>query len=242
MIKFFRKIRQKMLTENKFSKYLLYAVGEILLVVIGILIALQINNWNEMQKQKEISKETIQNLKIELLNAKERLVSTANFNNNILDASDKFISYEFSIDELKANPGDVFNFTDYNSFPIDLPILDRELSSERKIVGEPELLIQVRMIKDDIGRMANQLFYLDEFWNSQISPYLIRTNTAVMYHKHFKSPDEVIPYVKIQELAEGDEYKNLASISNLFTGGMNRAAVQLISSIDKALLIIEEMN
>ena len=46
MIKFFRKIRQKMLTENKFSKYLLYAIGEIVLVVIGILIAVQINNSN----------------------------------------------------------------------------------------------------------------------------------------------------------------------------------------------------
>lgn len=46
MIKFFRKIRQKLLSENRFSKYILYAIGEILLVVIGILIALQINNWN----------------------------------------------------------------------------------------------------------------------------------------------------------------------------------------------------
>jgi len=43
MIKFFRKIRQKLLIENKFSKYILYAIGEIILVVIGILIALQIN-------------------------------------------------------------------------------------------------------------------------------------------------------------------------------------------------------
>ncbi len=46
MIKFFRKIRQRLLTENKFSKYLIYAIGEIILVVIGILIAVQINNWN----------------------------------------------------------------------------------------------------------------------------------------------------------------------------------------------------
>jgi len=50
MIKFFRKIRQNLLTENKFSKYLIYAIGEIILVVIGILIALSINNWNEVQK------------------------------------------------------------------------------------------------------------------------------------------------------------------------------------------------
>ena len=46
MIKFFRKIRQKLLSENKFSKYLIYAIGEIILVVIGILIALQFNNRN----------------------------------------------------------------------------------------------------------------------------------------------------------------------------------------------------
>jgi len=52
MIKFFRKIRQRLLTENKFSKYLLYALGEIVLVVIGILIALQINNWNEWRKDR----------------------------------------------------------------------------------------------------------------------------------------------------------------------------------------------
>ncbi len=53
MIKFFRKIRQKLLSENKFSKYLIYAIGEIILVVIGILIALQINNWNEAKKLQE---------------------------------------------------------------------------------------------------------------------------------------------------------------------------------------------
>jgi hypothetical protein len=50
MIKFFRKIRQRLLTENKFSKYVLYAFGEIILVVIGILIALKVNNWNEERK------------------------------------------------------------------------------------------------------------------------------------------------------------------------------------------------
>ena len=53
MIKFFRKIRQKLVTENKFSKYLLYAIGEIVLVVIGILIALQLNNLNEIDKVKD---------------------------------------------------------------------------------------------------------------------------------------------------------------------------------------------
>ncbi|MCX2718012.1 DUF6090 family protein [Lentiprolixibacter aurantiacus] len=50
MIKFFRKIRQKLLSEGETGKYFKYALGEIILVVIGILIALQINNWNEERK------------------------------------------------------------------------------------------------------------------------------------------------------------------------------------------------
>ncbi len=52
MLKFFRKIRQQLLSENKFSRYLLYAIGEIVLVVIGILIALSINNWNEKRIER----------------------------------------------------------------------------------------------------------------------------------------------------------------------------------------------
>ena len=52
MIKFFRRIRQRLLTENKFGKYLLYAIGEIVLVVIGIFIALQLNNLNEDRKNR----------------------------------------------------------------------------------------------------------------------------------------------------------------------------------------------
>ena len=52
MIKFFRKIRYDLMEKNKTGKYFKYAIGEIILVVIGILIALQINNWNENRKNR----------------------------------------------------------------------------------------------------------------------------------------------------------------------------------------------
>ena len=66
MIKFFRKIRQTLLSENKLSKYLIYALGEIVLVVIGILIALSINNWNEDRKLKQLKNEYLYSLKRDL--------------------------------------------------------------------------------------------------------------------------------------------------------------------------------
>jgi hypothetical protein len=66
MLKFFRKFRQKLLSENKISKYLLYAIGEIVLVVIGILIALQINNWNEQKKIQNDSVEFMGRLLVEI--------------------------------------------------------------------------------------------------------------------------------------------------------------------------------
>ena len=57
MIKFFRNIRLKLLKEGKIANYIKYAFGEIVLVVIGILIALQINNWNEHKKENKLEKE-----------------------------------------------------------------------------------------------------------------------------------------------------------------------------------------
>ncbi len=62
MIKFFRKIRQRLLSDNKFSKYLIYRIGEIGLVMVGILLALQVNNWNGAKKYSQIELEFLKNL------------------------------------------------------------------------------------------------------------------------------------------------------------------------------------
>ena len=77
MIKLFRNIRQNLLKENKTSKYFKYTIGEIVLVVIGILIALQINNWNENRKFKN---QEIQYIKRLLTENKQDLIT---FSENI---------------------------------------------------------------------------------------------------------------------------------------------------------------
>lgn len=66
MIKFFRNIRKTLLMQNKMSKYLKYAIGEIVLVVIGILIALQINNWNEQRKEDKMGVQFLKGIQSDL--------------------------------------------------------------------------------------------------------------------------------------------------------------------------------
>ncbi|NNC35807.1 MAG: hypothetical protein HKO09_13100, partial [Croceitalea sp.] len=63
MIKFYRQIRYNLMETGKTGKYLKYAIGEIILVVIGILIALQINNWNEQRKDRIREQIILNNLK-----------------------------------------------------------------------------------------------------------------------------------------------------------------------------------
>ena len=67
MIKFFRKIRYDLMEKNKTGKYFKYAIGEIILVVIGILIALQINNWNEHRKTVSLAKSYLFDIKKDLI-------------------------------------------------------------------------------------------------------------------------------------------------------------------------------
>jgi hypothetical protein len=66
MIPFFRKIRKKMADDNRPLKYMRYAIGEIVLVVIGILIALQINTWNEERKERLLENEILSDLLVDL--------------------------------------------------------------------------------------------------------------------------------------------------------------------------------
>lgn len=90
MLKFFRKIRQRLLSENKFSNYLLYAIGEIILVVIGILIALQINNLNQKSQEKEQLKASLLLMQLNLKEDIKNLDSQIEYNQAVRKDIDRF--------------------------------------------------------------------------------------------------------------------------------------------------------
>ncbi len=107
MIKFFRKIRQNMLKENKIGKYLLYALGEIILVVIGILIALQINNWNENRKIQKQEIQIYKELKSDLLQTRKDIQEIVSKHEEIFKTSQSLI---YDIHNKKPYSDTIYDF------------------------------------------------------------------------------------------------------------------------------------
>lgn len=111
MIKFFRKIRQTLVKDNRLGKYLLYASGEIILVVIGILIALQINNWNENNKTSLLEKIYLSNiaddLHDQLTSIDDQIDFETNFSNSSLEILTNFYNNTLTLDSVFFNSASI---------------------------------------------------------------------------------------------------------------------------------------
>ena len=107
MIKFFRHIRQNLIMQNKTANYFKYAIGEIVLVVIGILIALQINNWNEIRKTNLEEQRALLNIQSDFSKNKELLKVLIATTESAIDAGIKILNYTGSKEKPKTE--DEFN-------------------------------------------------------------------------------------------------------------------------------------
>jgi len=97
MIKFFRRIRQNLIKENKVSRYVLYAVGEIVLVVIGIMIALSINNWNQERTNRTEEQNYYRNIQRQLSEDKGLIEGNIDYNNSFLK------QFKYAIEIIEKN-------------------------------------------------------------------------------------------------------------------------------------------
>jgi hypothetical protein len=124
MIKFFRKIRQNLLSKGKIGKYLKYAIGEIILVVIGILIAFSINNWNQKRVLNNQSYQVLLNLKEEIVESKAELESVIDF---LEDRVEKRLDFLNETDLKLADSEKIKNISNMIFFyteSIKLPIIE----------------------------------------------------------------------------------------------------------------------
>lgn len=181
MIKFFRNIRQNLLMEHKTSKYFKYAIGEIVLVVIGILIALQINNWNEGRKDEKRAKELIEKLKVEI----SEIVNYLKYSNEGIEHQLSYLQKVLNSNE--TNIDTIITKTQYNLSPI-LLIKDKKLTRKLQLFHKSvktrldefieEEYKQAREINDYISATYASLFEdepvtLEFNWNENVTKNLI---------------------------------------------------------------------
>ncbi|MGS2727550.1 DUF6090 family protein [Psychroserpens sp. BH13MA-6] len=237
MIKFFRKIRQKLLSENKLSKYLIYAIGEIILVVIGILIALQINNWNEIQKNKAFEKEILQQIQSNLIKDKKTLKRIAfNFEKAVM-SSNKLLEGNWNSsqnDSLKFWLADIIQFDRFQ------PLTNAYEVAKSKgldLVSNKELRFLLGTYYDDEAQHAvKSISDLELTFNKDWNPIMLQEVTD------FKYKD----YVVVQDFGVFSKNNSARRILIMnrdnYGSGLNRIQ-QVIQTIIKIQeLIHEELN
>jgi len=93
MLRFFRKIRSSLLNRDSYPKYLIYAIGEIVLVMLGILLALQVNNWNETRQEILYEKSTLLALKEDFQENQKELEKTLGQQNRVISFNTKLLEW-----------------------------------------------------------------------------------------------------------------------------------------------------
>ena len=146
MIKFFRQIRFKLMNENKTSRYFKYAIGEIILVVVGILIALQINNWNEKKKLAEESQYYLNRLYEDLVRDTTGLNTKMLFWKNVSDSGKKALGY---LNQENPNKQDKWSalLAFYNASQINNSDIQKSTYEELKFSGKLGSLINQELRK-----------------------------------------------------------------------------------------------
>ncbi len=156
MIPFFRNLRKKFLKESRISRYLIYATGEILLVVIGILIALQVNNWNQNRKDRNLGTNYLSRIASDLrkdttlLNQKIQLAD---------QLSKGYLQFIKKMYETQRNKEDYIRLFGTVEFNVDELILNEIAYAEMVNTGRLDLITDIN-IKEKLTEYYRQYDFI----------------------------------------------------------------------------------
>ncbi len=210
MIKFFRNIRQNLLNEGKTTNYFKYAIGEIVLVVIGILIALNINNWNEDRKDK--IKE-----RAYLVNLNKDIKADISYNNrNIFERFDKKVE---ALKNGKAYYQNLYIITDTLAFLNDLGYgavfgnvnWSFKKTTYNQLVNTGDFkIIENDSLRESILSYYNLLNGIEESSKDKITGYIKYTNSLAPFNR--ENPDYISEFdqaIFISKIKSEEFYKLL---------------------------------
>jgi len=228
------------MSENRTGKYLKYAIGEIVLVMIGILLALQVNNWNqqkilEKQSQQVLLhlREEIKESKTELEEAKEYLQQRVDQRLEYLNSSNQDIADSVKIKKMSKL---VFFYTER----IKLPIIESELGPNKKIFQWPELTKKMQNLSESIEFYNKGIEYLENDVKSNQLPFLVERGVIIdlMMSSGMLKPQGY----SHAEVYNSEDFKSVIASNTLMTTALIEAANKVIGNINELLLIINKKD
>ena len=192
------------------GKYFKYAIGEILLVVVGILIALQVNTWNEKRIKLNNERNLIAAIVDEIKASKINLSKDLKRNEEILN--DMALYLDDQLPETNKESSNLAYLSAHNNIDIELPLILSVLeNNETTPLSDTHLLKLLRTLNSQFKRMKINESFLDDYWNSNMSAFLIRKKYAL------SAVDKVVRKnisnnKNYRALYEDEEYKNIISI------------------------------
>ncbi len=212
MIRIFRILRQRLIAENRVGRYLLYAVGEILLVVIGILIALQVNNWNETRKLREYELNILREIQTGLIATRAEVLTAIQedrrwraCNYKILEYLDQRKPYDPELDQCFGSY--------YWSATIQLTTSAYDELKVRgiELISNPDLRRELTEMFDSKFDVVKSEV---EVWDSQLLSSTIYPLHTQLFRKYYPEDwqvfqDEFARPLDYEGLYTNDTYKNL---------------------------------
>ena len=260
MIPFFRKIRWRLAQENQLLKYSRYAIGEIVLVVVGILIALQINNWNERGKERELEQRLLMNLKEEF---EENLTSMI----AIIDKRKIQLDALIRIDSIINEPALLQNESELDSliglcryipnFEAKTGVIQNIISSgQLSIIQDPSLRKSMSNWTGELDDLRRKEDALQDIIVMQFNPYLAKKHTLILsdnyivqtlweeneyydtnWRKQRKTPVSQMNYT---DILNDSEFESLVSLINLWAISGQMSTEILKSKVENIIQIIDE--
>ena len=248
MIKFFRHIRKSLLMENKTSKYFKYAIGEIILVVIGILIALQINNWNESRKLQEETNTYLNQKLVNLNEDKIRLIELKEFRLS----SSKKSKYLLELGLTKTNVFDVVEATKqiFTERRFTSTVERNETSTTKYYSSKKEAainnleqeymrLIELVMFEENRLNTFSESIELDLWRNGYFNDNRRLYNSMIKDLKSSDFEDDTIPKLIINEANGQKSLEGILNRNEIANPSIALKLKELIQTNQKLISMIE---
>jgi len=225
MLRFFSKMRYKLAAENRAAKYLRYAVGEILLVVVGILIALQVNNWNEHRKEQNVLRaytlSMIEDLARDTVMIQIKLRGAA----DLIEINNQVIEH---MNRKDANLDTLIKVAYMEFNPYIVPIDNYNTNTLNTMVSTGVIGLLETKVREEI--LSHQQLQEGNFYQLNLEVYISKINEFHQYFPYFlqQSDPQKSNYIEKQIFTITDERK----FTSLFLNTVNYKEMMLRLSIE----------